>query len=60
MGNTIVSGNTPYIKIMQLYSSKSFNKFQIFVLNLNMLKTKWDGDEEPTINNFYKIDRRTF
>ena len=20
-------------------------------------KTKWDGSEEPTINNFYEVDR---
>ena len=30
----------------------------MFILNLNMPKTKWDGDEEPTINNFYTIDNR--
>ena len=35
-------------------------KCQIFVLNLNMSKTKWDGAEEPTINNFFKIDSRKF
>ena len=23
-----------------------------------MPKIKWDGPEEPTINNFYKIDNR--
>ena len=25
--------------------------------HLNIPKTKWDGAEEPTINNFFKIDR---
>ena len=24
-----------------------------------MPKVKWDGAEEPTTNNFYKIDRNT-
>ena len=35
-------------------------KCQIFVLNLTMPKTKWDGAEEPTIRNFYEIDSRKF
>ena len=25
-----------------------------------MPKTKWGGADEPTINNFYKIDNKTF
>ena len=25
-----------------------------------MPKIKWDGAEEPTINNFYKMDNRKF
>ena len=25
-----------------------------------MPKTKWNGAEEPTINNFYKIDNDNF
>ena len=35
-------------------------KCQIFVLNLNMPKTMWDGAEEPTINNSFKIKCRNF
>ena len=35
-------------------------KCQIFVLNLNMPKTKWDGAEKPTIDNFFKTDSRQF
>ena len=33
-------------------------KCRIFILNLNVPKTKWDGAEEPTINHFYKTDNR--
>ena len=54
--------------LMSSPTSKSYNstyrnasiKCQIFVLNLNMPKTKWDDAEEPTINNFFKIDSRHF
>ena len=55
MSYTIVSGNK-----LSSCTSKSYKysiyrnaliKCQIFVRNLNMSKTKWDGDEEPTINN---------
>ena len=32
----------------------------MLIRNLSMPKTKWDGAEEPTINNVYTIDSRTF
>ena len=58
---TIVSGNKP--STVALYQNHAivfiemlFIKCQIFVLNLNMPKTKRDGAEEPTI----KIDSRKF
>ena len=35
-------------------------KCQIFALNLNIPRTKWEGTEDPTINNFYKIENRKF
>ena len=33
---------------------------RIFVLNLNMPKTKWEGAEDPTINNLFKIESKFF
>ena len=30
----------------------------MLIRNLNKPKTKWDGAEEPTINNLYTIDDR--
>ena len=35
-------------------------KCQIFVLNLIMPKTKWEGAEDPTINNSFKIESRKY
>ena len=32
----------------------------MLIRNLNMPKTKWDGAEDPTINNFYTIDNIKF
>ena len=29
----------------------------MLIRNLNMPKTKWNGTEDPTNNNFYKIDK---
>ena len=29
-------------------------------LNLNIPKLNWDGVEDPTINNYYKIDGEEF
>ena len=37
------------------YLSKCLNKCQSFILNLKMPNIKSDCEEEPTINNFYKI-----
>ena len=31
-------------------------KCQIFVLNLNMPKTEWEGPEDPINNYFFKIE----
>ena len=52
----------PYIKIMQKYLLKSnvLIKYQIFVLNFNIPKTKWEGAEDPTINNFLKLKAENF
>ena len=30
----------------------------MLIQNLNMPKPKWEGAEEPTINNFYTIDNK--
>ena len=70
MGYTIVSGNTlisspttMYIKIMQMYLSKRFNKMPNICSKSQygiMPKTKWEGAEDPTINNFFKLESITF
>ena len=66
MGYTIVSGNKPSsVPLHQIHAilfieMKCFNKCQISIWNLKMPKIKWDGAEEATINNFYKIDYRKF
>ena len=33
-------------------------KCKIFVLNFNMPNTKWEGAEDPTLNNCFKIESR--
>ena len=32
----------------------------MLIRNLNMPKTKWEGADDPTFNNFYTIDNRQF
>ena len=58
MGYTIVSGDKPSsVAIHKNYAiiyRNALIKCVIFVLNLNMPKTKWDVAEESTINNFFK------
>ena len=54
---TTVSDNKPTSKSCNIIYRNALIKYQIFVQNLNMTKTKWDVAEEPTINNF---DSRTF
>ena len=63
MGYTIVSGNKPspvtlHQKACNNIDRNALIKCQIFVLNINIPKTKWDGAEEPTINKFFKINSR--
>ena len=64
MDYTIVSGNRPSAVPLHQNPAIVFNEMikncQIFVLNLNMPYTKWDGSEEPAINNFFKIDSLKF
>ena len=65
MGYTIVSGNKPSSVALHqnhaiVFIEMLLIKCQIFFLNLNMPKTKWDGAEEPTLNNFLKIGSRRF
>ena len=48
----IVSSNKP--------SSVALHQNHAIILKLKMPKIKWDGVEEPAINNFYKIDNRQF
>ena len=67
MGYTIVSGNKPSSialhqnnAILVFIEMILINKCQSFILNLKMPKIKWDGAEDPTIMNFYKIDNRKF
>ena len=65
MGYTIVSGNKPSSVALHQNHAKVFIeilliKYLIFVLNLNMPKTKWEGAEDPTINHFFKIVSITF
>ena len=62
MGYTIVSGNKPSLVALHQNHTKSIYrnaliKTQIFVLNLNMPKTKWEieGAEDPTINHFFNF-----
>ena len=57
-GSNCIIIRTRLIKIMQYRNA--WIKYQILNLNLNMPKTKLDGDEEPTIYLFYKIDNRKF
>ena len=65
MGDAIVSRHKPSSVALHQKSCNSIHrnaliKCHIFVLNLNMPKTKWDGAEEPTINNFFNIISRQF
>ena len=32
----------------------------MFVQSINMSNTKWEGVEDTTINNFFKIESRKF
>ena len=66
MGYTIVSGNKPSPvalhqnhAIIVVFIEMLLIKCQIFVLNLNMPKTKRDVDEEPTINNSVELSVST-
>ena len=47
---------------MQKYYRNAFIKCQIFFLNLNMPKTKWEGAEDAKINNFLstEVDKNTY
>ena len=64
----IPSGKNTFQRDIQISNSKSCKSldrnalinYQIFILNLNMPKTKWNGSEDPAINNVYNIDNRTF
>ena len=41
------------------YTINTNPKYQISTLNLDIPRHfKWDGDEDPAINNFNKIDDR--
>ena len=59
MGYTIVSGNKPSLEVLKNHATmivlieNVWNKREMLTLNL-----KWDGAEEPTVNNFYNIDNR--
>ena len=61
----IVMGNIPSSVALHENHAKVFInmlniKCQILVLNLNMPKNKWEGAEDPTINNFLKNEIRKF
>ena len=62
MGYTLVSGNKPASVALHQnhakYCRKDLIVCQIFVLNLNIPKTKWEGAEDPTIYNFPKMKSR--
>ena len=59
MGYTIVSGNKLSSVFLHLnhakYCRNDLIECQIFVLNVNTPKTKWEGAEGPTIDNFSQI-----
>ena len=50
---------SPTLKSKNIYRN-ALIKCQIFVPNLNMPKLKWEGTEDPIINNFFKIESRQF
>ena len=65
MGYTIVSGKNPLHVSVGLHQNYTMlfiemieQKGQSFILNLKMPKFKYDGAEESTNNNFYKIYNR--
>ena len=64
MGYTIVSGKPSSVPLHQhlalVFIQMLLVKCQIFVLNFIMPKTKWEGAEDPTINNLFKIESRKF
>ena len=65
MGYTIVSGKNHlsvglHQNYTMLFIEMTEQKCQSFILNLKMLKFKYDGAEESTNNNFYKIDNKNF
>ena len=65
MGYMIVSDNKP--SSLALHKNNAIVLIKIlkqmpnlYVLNFIKPKIKWDGAEETTINNFYKVDNRKF
>ena len=57
MGYTISSPTSESCKSMYW---NVLIKRQIFVLNLSMLKTKWEGAEDPIIKKIFKIESRKY
>ena len=66
MGYMIVSGTKPSSVALHQNHANVFTemllliKCQIFILNRNMPKTKWEGSEDDKIKHFFKIESIKF